>query len=114
AKVKAAWLEAIGAPVVIRDVPDPVVSASGVVVRVLAVRVPSYTRHVFDGSLAYDIHFPLIPGPACVGEAVSVGEDVFDINIGDIVLCNSLLSSGENGCSPDDILIAWTGSGSER
>lgn len=112
--MKAAWLEAIGEPLEIREVPDPVVTISGVVVRVLAVRVPSYTRQVIDGSLGYDIHPPFIPGPTCVGQVESVGEDVFDINKGDVVLCNSLLSSGDLAHTPDEILIAWTGSGSER
>jgi NADPH:quinone reductase-like Zn-dependent oxidoreductase len=112
--MKAAWLERIGAPLEIREVPDPVVAASGVVVRVLAVRVPSYTRKVIDGSLGYDIHPPFIPGPACIGQVESIGEDVFDMAVGDVVLCNSLLSSGEGADRPDEILIGWTGSGTER
>lgn len=112
--MKAAWLEAVGAPLEIRDVPDPVVTPSGVVVRVLAVRVPSYTRKVFDGNLGYDLPTPLIPGPTCVGQVERVGDDVFDLAVGDVVLCNSLLSSGDLVGSPDDILIAWTGTGSER
>ena len=93
--MKAAWLTAIGAPLEIREFPDPVAAVSGVVVRVLAVRVPSYTRKVIDGSLGYDIHPPFIPGPTCIGHVESIGEDVFNIAAGDVVLCNSLLSSGE-------------------
>lgn len=112
--MKAVWLEAIGVPLEIRDVPDPVVRPGGVVVRVLAVRVPSYTRSVFGGALGYDLPTPLIPGPACVGQVEAVGEDVFDIAIDDVVLCNSLLSSGDLTRSPDEILIGWTGTGSER
>jgi NADPH:quinone reductase-like Zn-dependent oxidoreductase len=112
--VKAAWLEAVGTPIEIRDVPDPAVAATGVVVRVLAVRVPSYTRGVFDGTLGYDLPTPLIPGPTCVGQVERVGEDVFDLGAGDVVLCNSFLSSGDLVRSPDEILIGWTGAGSER
>jgi len=112
--MKAAWLEATGTPIEIRDVPDPAVSAAGVVVRVLAVRVPSYTRSVFDGTLGYDLPTPLIPGPTCVGQVARVGEDVFDLAAGDVVLCNSFLSSGDLVGSPDEILIGWTGTGSER
>ena len=66
--MKAVWLETAGAPLEIREVPDPVVTPSGVVVRVLAVRVPSYTRRVFDGTLGYDLPTPLIPGPTCIGQ----------------------------------------------
>jgi NADPH:quinone reductase-like Zn-dependent oxidoreductase len=112
--VKAVWLEATGAPLEIREVPDPVITPSGVVVRVLAVRVPSYTRRVFDGTLGYDLPTPLIPGPACIGQVECVGQDVFDVAVGDVVLCNSFLSSGDLTRSPDEILIAWTGTGSER
>jgi threonine dehydrogenase-like Zn-dependent dehydrogenase len=112
--MKAVWLEAVGAPLEIRDVPDPIVNPAGAVVRVLAVRVPSYTRGVFDGTLGYDLLTPLIPGPTCVGQVVRVGDDVFDVAVGDVVLCNSLFSSGDIGGVPDEILIAWTGTGSER
>ena len=112
--MKAVWLETAGAPLEIREVPDPVVTPSGVVVRVLAVRVPSYTRRVFDGTLGYDFPTPLIPGPTCIGQVECVGQDVFDIAVGDVVLCNSFLSSGDLARSPDEILIAWTGTGSER
>ena len=47
--MKAAWLKALGAPLEIREVPDPKAAASGVVVRVLAVRVPSYTERCSTG-----------------------------------------------------------------
>jgi NADPH:quinone reductase-like Zn-dependent oxidoreductase len=112
--VKAVWLEAVGAPLEIRDVPDPVVTPSGVVVRILAVRVPSYTRRVLDGTRGNDLPTPLIPGPTYVGQVACVGDDVFDLAVGDVVLCNSLLSSSDLTQSPDEILIAWTGTGSER
>lgn len=112
--MKAAWLETIGAPLEIRELPDPIAPPGGVVVRVLAVRVPSYTRKVFDGSLNYDIPVPLIPGPASIGQVVAVGEDVFDIEAGDVALCNSLLSSEDLARSSVEILIGWTGAGSER
>lgn len=108
--MKAAWLEAVGAPLEIRELPEPVAVPGGVVVRVLAVRVPSYTRNVFDGSLKYDLPTPLIPGPACVGRVEAVGEDVFDISAGDVVLC----TSGDLVRPSEEILIGWTGTGSER
>jgi alcohol dehydrogenase len=112
--VKAIWLEqATGSPRIV-DRPEPVAAASGVVVTVIAVRVPSYTRGVFDGSLGYDLPMPFIPGPTCIGRIESVGEDVFDLLPGQTALCNSLLSSGELGGDVDDILIGWTGAGSER
>ena len=112
--MKAAWLEAVGTPLQIRDIPDPVATPAGVIVRVLAVRVPSYTRKVCDGTLGYDLLTPLVPGPTCIGQIEHIGEDVFDLAIGDVVLCNSLLSSGDLTRSRDEILIGWTGTGSPR
>ncbi|MEO3872629.1 zinc-binding dehydrogenase [Nonomuraea sp. B12E4] len=96
------------------DVPDPVARPGGVVVDVLAVRVPSYTRQVLDGSLGYDLPTPLVPGPTCVGRVRGVAEDVFGHQVGDLVLCNSLYSSGDAVGSPDEILIGWTGTGTPR
>lgn len=112
--MKAALFDQTGKPLEITEAPDPSPSASGAVVNVLAVRVPSYSAKVFDGSLGYDLTPPLIPGPACIGQIEKVGDDVFDLEAGDIVLCNSLLSSADIVGSPDEILIGWTGSGTAR
>src|SRR4051812_26359944 len=111
--MRAVWLEAVGRPVQVVDRPNPVVRASGVVVRVEAVRVPSYTREVFQGALGYDLPTPLTPGPACIGRVVAVGEDVFDFAPGQFVLCNSILSSGDLEAKRDEILIGWTGANTE-
>ncbi|KZM74981.1 hypothetical protein AWN90_23540 [Nocardia terpenica] len=91
--------------------PDPSVVPGGVLVDVLAVRVPSYTRQVLNGDLGYDLPVPLVPGPTCIGRVVAVAEDVFGIEVGGVVLCNSLYSSAEVLGSPDEILIGWTGTG---
>ncbi|MFB9834666.1 hypothetical protein [Actinoallomurus acaciae] len=81
--------------------------------RVREVDVPSYTREVFSGALAYDLPVPLVPGPTCVGVVDQVAEDVFHLNRGDVVPCNSFYSSGDAD-GADDILIGWTGNGTER
>ncbi|WP_345612148.1 zinc-binding dehydrogenase [Pseudonocardia adelaidensis] len=112
--MRGVWVEKVGAPWAVREVPDPQVRPGGVVVDVVAVRVPSYTRQVLDGELGYDLPTPLVPGPTCVGRVRAVGEDVFAHRPGDVVLCNSLHSSGDAVGSPDEILIGWTGTGSAR
>jgi alcohol dehydrogenase len=112
--LKAIWLESIGAPVHIVERPEPAPPADGVVVSVRSVRVPSYTRQVFDGTLNYDLPAPFIPGPACIGQVEKVGTGVFDFEPGQFVLCNSLLSSGETDSSADEILIGWTGTRTAR
>lgn len=112
--MQALWLEAIGRPLELREIAAPTAVRSSVVIDVVSVRVPSYTRSVFDGSAKYDLPVPLIPGPTCIGRIVEVGPDVFDLRIGEFVLCNSLLSSGDATGATDDILIGWTGNGSER
>ncbi len=103
--MKAAWLETLGAALTVRELPDSVAGPGGVVVRVLAARVPSYTAAVLDGSLDFGLPLPFIPGGTCVGAVESVGEGVFDLAPGDVVLCNSLLESGDG----ENILISWFG-----
>ena len=112
--MRGVFLEKIGAPVVVGEVADPVLIAGGVLVRVLAVRIPSYTREVFSGELGYDLPVPLVPGPTCIGLVEASAADVFHVEPGQVALCNSLLSSGDAGGSPDEILIGWTGSSTER
>jgi NADPH:quinone reductase-like Zn-dependent oxidoreductase len=102
--MRALYLERVGLPAQVREVDDPRLRAAGVVVDVLAVRIPSYTREVFSGELAYDLPVPLAPGPTCVGVVDQVAEDVFHLNRGDVVLCNSFYPSG-NADGADDILI---------
>jgi NADPH:quinone reductase-like Zn-dependent oxidoreductase len=111
--MKALWLDRIGAALELRELPAPAARRNAVVVEVLAVRVPAYTRRVFDGSLPYDLPVPCIPGPSCIGRIVETGPDVFHLAPGEVVLCNALLSSGEAE-GGDDILIGWTGNGTER
>jgi NADPH:quinone reductase-like Zn-dependent oxidoreductase len=112
--VRAVILNAIGEPVRVDIVPDPQPVAGGVVVRVVAVRIPSYTEDVFTGALAYDLPTPLVPGPACIGQIEAVADDVFHLHRGDLVLCNSFYSSGDASGQADDILIGWTGNRTER
>jgi alcohol dehydrogenase len=98
----------------VTDVSDAKLLPGGVLIDVVAVRVPSYTREVLTGELGYDLPVPLVPGPTCVGRIRAVADDVFGLRVGDVALCNSLYSSGDVVGSPDEILIGWTGTGTER
>ncbi len=112
--MKALWLEEIGGGLELRDVDPPQAARGSVVVEVLCVRVPANTADVLKGKPPYLLPVPFIPGPACIGRVLKVGDDVMDIEPGEVVLCNSLLSSGAPDGLSDDILIGWTGNGTER
>ncbi|MBF8187411.1 hypothetical protein ITP53_17045 [Nonomuraea sp. K274] len=62
--MRAVWLEKIGGPWSVIKVADPVPRPVGVVVDVVAVRVPAYTRQVLNGELGYDLPALLVPGPS--------------------------------------------------
>src|SRR5882757_3691768 len=112
APMRGVWLEKVGGPWSVSEVADREVIPGGVLVDVVAVRVPSYTRQVLTGELGYDLPAPLVPGPTCIGRVRAVADDVFGVGVGEMALCNSLYSSGEVVGSPDEILIGWTGTGS--
>src|SRR5205823_754645 len=111
--MRGVWLERLS-DWSVTDVADADMRPGGVLVDVIAVRVPSYTRGVLTGELGYDLPVPLIPGPACIGRIRAVADDVFGLRPEDVVLCNSLYSSNDVIGSPDEILIGWTGTGTER
>jgi threonine dehydrogenase-like Zn-dependent dehydrogenase len=84
------------------------------VVSVLGVRIPSYTRDIVEGRIDRGLQTPLILGPTCIGRVERVGRHVFDLEPGQIVLCNSLLSSGDLGRPSDSVMIGWMGRASGR
>ena len=112
--MKALWLDETGAALDLRESPAPEARPSSVVIDVIGVRVPANTPDVLAGKPPYELPVPLIPGPACIGRIRQVGPDVFDLFPGQTVLCNSLLGSGETDGNADEILIGWTGNGTER
>lgn len=112
--MRGVWLEAVGGGWSVGEIAEREIQPGGVLVEVVAVRVPSYTGQVLSGELGYDLPTPLVPGPTCIGRVRSVADDVFSVEVGEVVLCNSLYSSGEVVGSPDEILIGWTGTGSPR
>lgn len=64
--MRAMVLEAVGKPLVIRDVPVPRPGAGLVLVRVTACAVCRTDLHIIDGELAKP-KLPLVPGHEIVG-----------------------------------------------
>lgn len=71
--MRAMVLEAVGAPLVAQELPDPVPGAGEVRIRVEACGVCRTDLHVVDGELP-DVHTPVVPGHEIVGVVESVGE----------------------------------------
>jgi propanol-preferring alcohol dehydrogenase len=79
--MQAMRLEAIGRPLVPRDLPDPVPGPSDVKVRIAACGVCRTDLHVIDGELPHPT-LPLVPGHEIVGRVVAFGSDVEGLDIG--------------------------------
>jgi len=73
--MKAMVLEAVGNPLVLRDLPDPVPGPGQLLLRVGACAVCRTDLHVFDGDLT-EPNLPLILGHEIVGTVIGVGEGV--------------------------------------
>ncbi len=100
-------LEAIGQPLVPRDLPDPVPGPSDVAVRIAACGVCRTDLHVVDGELPHPA-LPLVPGHEIVGRIEALGAAVEGLEIGMRVgipwlgrtcgTCPYCLSERENLC----------------
>lgn len=77
--------------------------------RVLSTRVASYTAQVIAGELNYLMPTPFTPGPGAIAQVEAVAEEVFSVEPGQIVFCDSHLSSNNLSGPSDEILIGWTG-----
>ena len=65
--MQAAILHALGRPLSIEEVHDPVGGTGEVVVDVAATAVVAYAAEVFSGARAYPIELPIVPGLGAVG-----------------------------------------------
>lgn len=82
--MRAMVLEAVGAPLVLRDLPDPEPGPGEIRVRVAACGVCRTDLHVVDGELP-DVRTPIVPGHEIVGRVDAFGEGVTGLSIGDRV-----------------------------
>ena len=106
--MKAAVLNAFGAPLDIRNLPDPVLGAGEVIVDVVAAGVTSYAANVFNGSRNYLLEPPVVPGPGGIGRIRATGPDATRLKPGDWVFVDSTIRSRDNVTDPEQILLGWT------
>ena len=104
--MKAAVLNAFGAPLDIQTLPDPTPGAGEVVVDVVAAGVTSYAARVFNGSRNYLLETPVAPGAGGIGRVRAIGPDATQLKVGDWVYCDPTIRSRDNDA--DTILLGWT------
>jgi len=106
--MKAAVLNAFGAPLDIQTLPDPVLGTGEVIVDMVAVGVPGYTAGVFSGARNYMMEPPIAPGPGGVGRVRRTGPDATRLKPGDWVYVDPTIRSRDDAAWPDTILLGWT------
>src|SRR5262245_48680398 len=111
--MKAAVLKALGSPLAVETVPDPVLGTGEVIVDVVATKVLAYAGEVLSGQRRYLLDPPVIPGAGCIGRVREVGPDATELAPGDWVFCDPTVRARDNAQAPDIILQGLT-AGSER
>ncbi len=105
--MRAMVLPGPGAPLSLRDLPEPTIGQGQIGIKVAACGVCRTDLHVVDGELP-DIKYPIVPGHEIVGTVVEVGPGVESVALGDRVgvpwlgstcgLCRFCRSGQENLC----------------
>jgi len=111
--MRAAVLKSFGSPLVVEEVPDPVLGTGEVIVDVAAAKVLAYAGEVFSGKRSYLLTPPVIPGAGGIGRVHAVGPDATELAVGDWVLCDPTVRSRDNALTPTIVLQGLT-AGDER
>jgi len=106
--MKAAVLKALGSPLSVETVSDPVLGTGEVIVDVVATRMLAYAGEVFSGQRQYLLELPIVPGPGGVGRVRAVGPDATRLAVGDWVSIDATVRSRDDTVSPDIILQGLT------
>lgn len=109
--MKAAVLKSFGSPLIIEDVPEPILGTGEVIVDVVATRVLSYANEVFSGERKYLLDLPVIPGSGGIGRVRRIGPDATHLAVGDWVLCDPTVRSRDDARAPDITLQGWSARG---
>src|SRR5438552_563129 len=109
--MKAAILKALGSPLAIETVPEPVLGTGEVIVDVMASRVLAYANEVLSGERKYLLELPIVPGPGAIGRVRATGPDATHLAVGDWVYCDPTVRSRDDARSPDIILQGLTAGG---
>ncbi|KAF9904255.1 hypothetical protein EC991_002913 [Linnemannia zychae] len=88
----------------VTNIPAPVALNGDAVVKILATRVVSYSKEVFDGSRPYPNHLPMVPGPGGVGIIQSVAPGATHIKPGQMVYIDPTVRSRDHPITPDAML----------
>ena len=114
--MKAVVFERTGAPLVLGDMPPPVLGTGEVVVDVFAARVLSYAGEVFDGRRTYPFDLPAVPGPGPIGRVHAIGNDATKLRVGDWVFCDPTIRARDDALTPDVMLqgLIAPGPGAKR
>ena len=106
--MKAAVLNAFGAPLSVQTLPDPVLGSGEIIVDVVAAGIAGYTAGVFSGARNYMLELPIVPGPGGIGRVRAKGPDATKLKAGDWVFCDPTIRSRDDAVNPDTILLGWT------
>ncbi len=109
--MKAAVLKAFGTPLVLEDLPDPVLGTGEVIVDVVAAGVLSYMDEVLSGQRKYPMTLPMVPGAGAVGRVRAVGPDSTRLKIGEWVMCDPTVRSRDDARTPDIALLGLSARG---
>lgn len=99
--MKAAVLKAFGTPLIIEDLPDPVLGTGEVVVDVVAAGVLPYMAEVLSGKRRYMMTLPMAPGAGAVGRVRAIGPDSTRLRVGEWVICDPTVRSRDESRTPD-------------
>lgn len=106
--MRAAVLTRFGAPLTVREMPDPEAGGGEVLVEVLATCVAPYAAEVFGGERNYPLVPPVVPGVGAVGRIVRAGPDATRLRAGDLVWCDCTVRSRDDALTPDIALQGWS------
>ncbi len=110
--MKAAILKALGQPLLLEDIPEPVPGAGEVLVRVLAAPVGTYAQEVFSGKRPYPLVLPLAPGCGAIGVVERTGPDTTRLKPGQLVFCDPMVRPRDDSTSPaNSMLQGWIARG---
>lgn len=117
--MRAVVVEELGVPPVLREVPDPVPSPAGVVVRVEATGICRSDWHAWQGHDP-DVVLPHVPGHELAGTVVAVGPDVVRWTVGQrvtvpfVCACGTceVCRAGDGQVCPHQTQPGFTGWGS--
>lgn len=114
--MKAAILQAFGAPLTLETLPDPQPGAGELVVDIVAAPVLSYAAEVYSGARQYPLLLPLAVGAGAVGRVRAVGPDATRLAPGDWVLCDPMVRARDEALAPDSMLqgLIAPGPGAQR